>query len=343
MKKTLFLLALSVICASTSAQFIFLPTDTIIGRSDHYYYHPYWYDECNLFLEDSVRFLGMPVTLGSGMPASSYNGVLAQEHYAAQPLVVRGVAAMVSWFQAMDSPPLFPFRAEERVFITQGDTIVSGLPESHYPRSMVFLDSARWDTMPPKLLLMPYNALTNPTDTSSALACYLYEAFFPSPVMVYDTFYILGSYRSNAVTLSSENDYGYAFHNLSTSYFIVRAEPHDCKECPEVSRLFACTNMQGISSAWTPHTWIHYNDMSSTVGPFLPIVQSYDLSALASPSANGRVEGAGLWPEGWTVTVNAFANPGFVFSHWDDGVTDNPRHVTMTGPISLTAFFMPEE
>lgn len=41
------------------------------------------------------------------------------------------------------------------------------------------------------------------------------------------------------------------------------------------------------------------------------------------------------------VTVNASANVGYTFSHWSDGVTDNPRLVTLSQDTSLTAFFAP--
>ena len=42
-------------------------------------------------------------------------------------------------------------------------------------------------------------------------------------------------------------------------------------------------------------------------------------------------------------TVSAAANEGYHFSHWNDGIQDNPRTVVLTQDTSLTAFFLVDQ
>ena len=65
----------------------------------------------------------------------------------------------------------------------------------------------------------------------------------------------------------------------------------------------------------------------------------YTVSAYVSPVGAGSVEGAGTYPEGSTVTLTANANMGYAFSEWNDGVTANPRTVTVMNNMSFTAYF----
>ena len=51
------------------------------------------------------------------------------------------------------------------------------------------------------------------------------------------------------------------------------------------------------------------------------------------------VEGAGTYEHGAEATLTAEANAGYIFSKWDDGNTDNPRKVTVTGNKTYTATF----
>lgn len=52
----------------------------------------------------------------------------------------------------------------------------------------------------------------------------------------------------------------------------------------------------------------------------------------------GVVEGMGRHLQG-THTVSAHPAPGYVFTQWNDGVTDNPRQLNLVSDTTLTAFF----
>ncbi len=98
--------------------------------------------------------------------------------------------------------------------------------------------------------------------------------------------------------------------------------------------LAAYTNTNGTS--WSP---------SSTKRTFLirgifhtPEV-THQLSVQLADSAAGSVSGEGVYPEGSVVEIAALATPCHVFSHWNDGVTENPRLVTVNRDTVFTAYF----
>jgi len=60
---------------------------------------------------------------------------------------------------------------------------------------------------------------------------------------------------------------------------------------------------------------------------------------LISNTSEGTVSGGGTYVEGTTVTIQAFPNPGYVFSKWSDENTQNPRQITLNSDMTLVAFF----
>lgn len=66
---------------------------------------------------------------------------------------------------------------------------------------------------------------------------------------------------------------------------------------------------------------------------------TYTISTGSSPSGTGTVTGGGTYEHGSTVTLTATPNTGYDFKHWDDGNTDNPRTITVTGEAKYTARF----
>ncbi len=56
-------------------------------------------------------------------------------------------------------------------------------------------------------------------------------------------------------------------------------------------------------------------------------------------NGNGSVTGSGTYDYGTKVTIEAIANKGYHFEKWSDGNTENPRTITVTENINLTAEF----
>ena len=68
----------------------------------------------------------------------------------------------------------------------------------------------------------------------------------------------------------------------------------------------------------------------------------YTITTLVDPVGAGTVEGGNTYPAGETVYLNAIPNSGWTFSHWQDGITTNPRSITVTENATYTAFFLQE-
>ncbi len=79
------------------------------------------------------------------------------------------------------------------------------------------------------------------------------------------------------------------------------------------------------------HDTIHITD---TLHP-----QQYTLSLVSSDPWRGIVVGSATVPEGTEIEIVAIPMDGNAFFGWSDGSDDNPRRVTVTGNMTLTAFF----
>ena len=56
-------------------------------------------------------------------------------------------------------------------------------------------------------------------------------------------------------------------------------------------------------------------------------------------NGNGSVTGSGTYDYGTEITIEATANENYHFVRWSDGNTENPRTITVTEDINLTAEF----
>ena len=65
----------------------------------------------------------------------------------------------------------------------------------------------------------------------------------------------------------------------------------------------------------------------------------YTITAHAADNAMGYVTGGGTYSAGETVTLKATAKTGYYFTQWNDGNTDNPRAITVTGDAEYIAEF----
>ena len=65
----------------------------------------------------------------------------------------------------------------------------------------------------------------------------------------------------------------------------------------------------------------------------------YTISAVPADPTMGSVQGGGSYEENMQVTLTAVPNEGYHFVRWQDGNTDNPRVVTVTGNATYVATF----
>lgn len=69
----------------------------------------------------------------------------------------------------------------------------------------------------------------------------------------------------------------------------------------------------------------------------------YDLVVTSSDATMGSVTGSGIYPADADVTIKALHNQGYKFSHWNDGVADNPRVVHIVSDTAFVAYFVEKE
>lgn len=72
-------------------------------------------------------------------------------------------------------------------------------------------------------------------------------------------------------------------------------------------------------------------------------VNYYTVTTAVNPEGAGSVSGGGTFQEGSSITLTAISNAGYMFNHWNDGNTANPRTVTVTQNVTYTAYFDMEE
>ena len=81
--------------------------------------------------------------------------------------------------------------------------------------------------------------------------------------------------------------------------------------------------------------WRNFTDIRETG------VTLHTVTANATDETMGYVIGAGEYPQGSTATLVAVPFGQNYFMRWNDGNTDNPRTITVTGDMTFTAEFAP--
>lgn len=90
-------------------------------------------------------------------------------------------------------------------------------------------------------------------------------------------------------------------------------------------------------ATYNPYTFAVTGD-TSLVALFYPVDSVFNIVVTADLTM-GSVQGGGIYGYGDTVVLTATANPGYSFTHWHDGNTDNPRSVVATSDITYIAYF----
>ena len=89
---------------------------------------------------------------------------------------------------------------------------------------------------------------------------------------------------------------------------------------------------QGTADAYrTALIWKEFNIVGD--------VACYAVETESEDETEGYVSGAGSYPEGTTVVIEAVPNEGYEFDCWDDGSTENPRTVTVQSGSTYKASF----
>ena len=182
--------------------------------------------------------------------------------------------------------------------------------------------------------------------------CYLYEAYFKSPVYVDSDFYIFGSTNSNVRLGHGSSLWQYVpteyVDIMDYSDYVLNNNDSGCTlnnfyqdiihdECIPQGGYVGINDgplsTLGWYSPWPDSPW----------GYYLAIVDQWDLEAVPDSAEHGEVIGGGRWPDESYDTIEAIPAPGYHFYMWSDGVTENPRVIYLTSDTSFTAIFYSNE
>ncbi len=92
-----------------------------------------------------------------------------------------------------------------------------------------------------------------------------------------------------------------------------------------------------------PRTLTVTEDITLTAIFAKNVSTTYIVTVLANDAAMGTVSGGGNYERGEQVTLTAVPNEGYHFVKWSDDNTDNPRTLTVSEDITLTAIFAKDE
>ncbi len=87
------------------------------------------------------------------------------------------------------------------------------------------------------------------------------------------------------------------------------------------------------------------SDGSRHIGRMIrPVRPGVKITVVANDDTYGTVTGAGSYVAGAEVKISATPNDGYYFQKWEDGVSENPRTITVSDhPATYTAIFAPVE
>ena len=307
--------------------------DTLESRCRHYYYSQ-WYDTCACGYDSCVCDEVLPFYEMKMLAVSnSYRTEYAFSDYAPRPLEVLGVALMVD-MEPHSSHYFDSNYTTEYAYLAYYDSALN---------QMRLLDSARWDTVVPHVLKLrltarPETYYQNYIWPGGIAYCLVYEAYFEKPVTVDSVFWIIGTLNSNARLEEPWNSF-YAHRPISYSSVrpITNSGLCPCKPLnPPKMALWRSWHPED-----TPLNGMWRDDRTGKIfGPFLPIIRPQSLvTVLTADSAMGTVRGGGYYLDSTLVRLEAEPRYGYVFSHWGDGDTTNPRMVLVEGDTTFTAHF----
>ena len=149
-----------------------------------------------------------------------------------------------------------------------------------------------------------------------------------------DAFYGCTSLASITIgnSVTSIGDLAFADCSSLTSIICLGTTP------PDASNLGAPTN---TCTLIVPNSAYNAYIRHAYWGQFLNIVaDSWVVILNTNNNQWGEVAGGGMYTDNTTITITATPYEGCIFLRWSDGNTDNPRTLTVTKDITLTAEFV---
>ena len=151
----------------------------------------------------------------------------------------------------------------------------------------------------------------------------------------------------------STSDWGTIFPNLQESQvFSLGIAVNDSTMGKALILSNTCANTAIQAYAYDGYNFVSWND-GSTMNPrvvtltqdtvftaiFEANIQTYTITVMSANNDMGSVIGGGTYEEGSQATFGAIPTDGHQFVSWNDGNTDNPRTIIVTGDAIYIASF----
>ncbi len=307
----------------------------IIGRDSSLYYSD-WYDTCYAFNSEIDRYddaFGIS-SFSHSLDTDAFYPILYKEQYTPQRIKVKGLAAMVGLNQPDGGfGHDIVFKKLEKL----PEYLVIGKNRGHgpYPTQIELIDSVRWDEETPYRLWLPKKKNVD----MGYLKTYLFKAMLKEPIYIDSTFYIGGTLNSNIEYTG--DPYSRAEYLYLPSLYSCVVNRNSYPQCCDskygaYSELYrGDTSRNSVLLLPLPN----YPE-SECFGYFYAIVDNHVLEVQSADSTMGQVRGRGLYPDSTYQVIEAVPEFGYLFSHWNDGDTNNPRAVLLDKDTLFVASFV---
>jgi hypothetical protein len=121
-----------------------------------------------------------------------------------------------------------------------------------------------------------------------------------------------------------------------------------------IIRMNTCTNDTAMIEVVPNHGYrfVHWNDGDTTNPRIITVTMDttftatfeaimYHVAVTSNDLTMGTVIGDGYYAGNTVISIEAISNSGYRFVQWHDGITDNPRTITVISDTSFTAEFEP--
>ena len=135
------------------------------------------------------------------------------------------------------------------------------------------------------------------------------------------------------ITTAASPEEGGTVTGAGTYYYGERIE---VKAVPNENYIFLCWS-DGIAS--NPRAVTVTQNATFTALFHKNGTPEYEITVISDDPHLGSVTGGGTYPEGSPIQISAIANSNARFTHWNDGNTENPREIEVTGNMTFIAYF----
>ena len=304
------------------------------GQRQRYHYYSSWYDTTYIYYSPETyrRYPEYGNIVGFHDEQNPFTITLqAWQQFAPRPIRIKGLWAMVS-SRSYDASlhVLDTNRLPEYLYLYVRDTSKE-IPTIDKPFSdfLIRVATVRWDTAHPKMMCLPQTA----DGRLGNYYCHVYEALLDTVHTILGEFWIGGTSNSNTDRRWDGTEGTFVVDHWPTIYKSYEIPPWPYSPDPYGRECWSYDDLP--DGTWG---YNHEQRSYSPVGAVLDEEQYY-VEVATADMAQGFARPTAYYPAGSYTTITATPRSCHRFSHWNDGMTDNPRTIHVTQDTSFTAYF----